>query len=337
MKTTKIGSFETSTVALGTWAIGGGHWWGDNDDQTSIDAIRKAVESGINLIDTAPPYGFGHSEEVVGKATADIRDKVRIATKCGLVWDTDEGAYFFEAEGRTVRRNLSESSIIKQLETSLRRLQTDHLDLYITHWQSVPEFPTPIEETMGALLKLKEQGKILAIGISNATPEILEEYLKYGKVDLIQEKYSMISPKGKAAYGDLLDKNNIVFQPYASLETGLLTGKIKADYVAEPTSARDENPWFKKENLKTAVEMMDKWQPLAEKYDATYAQLAIAWEAAQGNISVLCGARTIAQVLDNVKGGDIDLSPEDIKIISDAAEVAIGKFVGESSVGPSEE
>jgi methylglyoxal reductase len=336
MKTTKIGDIETSRVALGTWAIGGGHWWGDNDDQTSIDTIRKAVDVGINLIDTAPPYGFGHSEEVVGRATKDIRDKVHIATKCGLVWHTDEGAYFFEAEGRTVRRNLSAASIREQLEMSLKRLQTDYIDLYITHWQSVPEFPVPVEETMGALLELKKEGKIRAIGISNAGSAILEEYLKYGKVDLVQEKYSMISPQGKEQYGVLLEKNNVVFQPYASLETGLLTGKIKADYVPVPTSARDENPWFRKPNLIVALAMMEKWAPLTKKYDATYAQLAIAWEAAQNNISVLCGARTVPQVLDNAKGGEIDLAPEALKLIAETATEAVAKFDGEATVGPKE-
>ncbi len=167
---------ETSVVAFGAWAVGG-WWWGGADDSESIDAIRKALDLGITFIDTAPVYGLGHSEEVVGKAIKGRRDEVVLATKCGLVWHTDRGSHFFDEAGRGVRRYLGAESIRYEVEQSLRRLQTDVIDLYQTHWQDAT---TPIEETMGALLELKREGKIRAIGVSNATVEEMDEYRKAG-------------------------------------------------------------------------------------------------------------------------------------------------------------
>ena len=326
MLTTKIRGFETSRIALGTWAIGGGAWWGDNDDKQSIEAIRASVDGGITLIDTAPAYGFGHSEEVLGKALEGIRDKVRVSTKCGLVWDTDEGAWFFELEGTDVRRNLSKKSIMKEVEDSLRRMNTDRIDIYITHWQALPEYPVPVSETMEALHELKEQGKILAIGISNTSPENLTEYLEYGKVDLVQEKFSILSRANMEALGEITEANDVVFQPYSPLESGLLTGKLGRDYVAPAGSARASNPWFAKERFAAALDMLELWKPLCEKYGATTGQLAIAWTAALGDhMSVLCGARTVEQALSNLKGADIELSDEDIGFLSKTAEDTIAK------------
>jgi len=323
MKNVKIGSFEVPVVALGAFAIGGGEWWGDNDDRESIHTLRMAVDMGVGLIDTAPVYGQGHSEEVVGKALKGIRDKVRISTKCGLVWDR-EGAFQTEVDGKTIRRNLKADSIMWEVEQSLRRLQTDHIDVYITHWQSVPEFPVPVEETMGALLKLKEQGKILAIGCSNMTPEILDEYMKFGQVDLIQEKFSILDQGKWNTFRPQCEKYGITFQPYAPLEKGILAGKFTEGYVPEPGSSRAGKPWFKPENLKIALDMIEAWKPLMEKYDATPTRLTIAWTAALAdNISVLCGARKESQLLDNVKGGEVNLSKEDFDWMAALAEKAI--------------
>ena len=150
---------KTSPVCLGTWAVGGGPWWGQSDDEESVKTIRTTVDEGINFIDTAPAYGFGRSEEVVGKAVKGMRDKVVIATKCGLWWGGDEGETFFEMDGYTVRRSLRPDTIRKELEISLRRLQTDYIDLYITHWQEPGDDKTPIEVTMECLLALKKRGE----------------------------------------------------------------------------------------------------------------------------------------------------------------------------------
>jgi len=328
MRSMKIGKsgIEASVVGIGAWAIGGDSMWGKSDDAESVRTIHRARDLGVTLLDTAPAYGLGHSEEVVGRALKGIRDQVRVSTKAGLVWDTDEGAYFFEIDGYTVRRNISKSSLMKEVEDSLRRLDTDRIDVYITHWQSEPAFPTPIEETMEALLRLKEQGKILAIGVSNSTNEQLAEYLSFGTVDLIQDKYSILSRDNKTRFQPLLDAHDIVFQAYSPLESGLLTGKLGRDYVAAEGSARSGNPWFAKERFAAAQDMLDAWKPLCEKYDATPGQLAIAWTAALGDrVSVLCGARTVAQAQSNAKGGEIALTAEDAAFLTQAADAAIAR------------
>ena len=165
---------KASVVSLGTWAVGGGTWWGDNEDKTSIRTIQEAIDCGINLIDTAPVYGFGHSEEVVGKAIHDRRDKVLISTKCGLWWHSNEGSPFFSKDGHNVTRNLTANAIQQEVDFSLKRLNTDYIDIYFTHWQSTPPCQTSIEETMSALLDLKKAGKIIAIGASNKTWEIVK-------------------------------------------------------------------------------------------------------------------------------------------------------------------
>ena len=164
MERREIGAsgIRASAIGLGTWAIGG--WmWGGTDEADSIAAIRASVDTGVTLIDTAPAYGMGRSEEIVGKAIAGRRDEVVLATKCGLVWHTDKGNHFFDQDGKPVHRYLGPESIAHELEQSLRRLGTDHIDLYITHWQDPT---TPIAETMGALEDLRKAGKIRAIGAS---------------------------------------------------------------------------------------------------------------------------------------------------------------------------
>jgi aryl-alcohol dehydrogenase-like predicted oxidoreductase len=184
---------EASVVGLGAWAIGG--WmWGGADEADSIRCIQAAVDLGVNLIDTAPVYGFGKSEEIVGKAIKGRRDKVVVATKCGLVWHTDKGQFFFKSSEEnigvgediyTVHQYLGPECIRYEVELSLKRLQVDTIDLYQTHWQ---ESTTPIADTMAELLKLKHEGKIRAIGVSNATTEHMDEYRAVGVLDCDQER-----------------------------------------------------------------------------------------------------------------------------------------------------
>ena len=167
MLTREIGrsGIQASAIGLGTWAIGG--WmWGGSDERQSIAAIQSSIDEGVTLIDTAPAYGQGQSEEIVGKAIRGRRDKVVLASKCGLVWHTTKGKHFFDYEGRPVHRYLGRESIAYEVEQSLKRLGTDHIDHYITHWQ---DEITPIEETVAALEDLKRQGKIRSIGASNVS------------------------------------------------------------------------------------------------------------------------------------------------------------------------
>ena len=165
-------------LGMGTWAIGGGSWWGDNDDALSVKAIQTAVEQGIRWIDTAPIYGLYHSETVVGEALKHIdRDKVVLSTKCGLEWRHETPVLHKVVDGTAVYRDLSAQSIIEDVEDSLRRLGTDHLDVLYTHWQSPDLGLYPLEETVEAMMKLKEQGKIRAIGASNVTADIIRGLL----------------------------------------------------------------------------------------------------------------------------------------------------------------
>lgn len=307
---------EVSRLGLGTWAIGGGSWWGDNDDAESIRTIHAALDLGINLVDTAPVYGMGHSEEVVGKAIHDRRNQVILSTKCGLMFDRTEGSYYFSRDGKEVYKNLTKGAIVDSVEQSLRRLKTDYIDILFTHWQSVEPFIVPVEETMEALMLLKKQGKIRAIGGSNMSSWHIEEYIKYGELDIIQEKYNLMDTRVEEEVLPAALKHHITFQAYSPLEQGLLTGKIRKDFVPEPGSTRAGKKWYEPENLSKIVDGVDSWKVLCEKYHCTYGNLAMAWLAAQSPlVNVLCGARKISQIEENVKAGDIQLLPEDVEFM----------------------
>lgn len=314
----KLGNTDlvVSKVGLGTWAIGGGSWWGDNDDNESIKTIHDALDLGINLVDTAPVYGMGHSEEVVGKAIYDRRDKVILSTKCGLMFDRTEGSYYFSRDGKDVYKNLSKGAIIDSVEQSLRRLNTEYIDILFTHWQCVEPFMVPVEETMEALMSLKKQGKIRTIGGSNMSPWHIEEYIKYGELDIIQEKYSLIDKRVEKEILPTALKHHITFQAYSPLEQGLLTGKIRKDFIPAPGSSREGKKWYKAENLSKIVDGVDSWKELCEKYNCTYGNLAMAFITAQSPlVNVLCGARKREQIEENVKAVNVQLMPEDVEFM----------------------
>lgn len=316
MRYMKVGKtdLEVSRIGLGTWAIGGGSWWGDNDDAESIRTIHAALDLGVNLVDTAPVYGMGHSEEVVGKAIADRRSRVILSTKCGLMFDRTEGSYYFSRDGKNVYKNLSKGAIMDSVDQSLMRLKTDYIDILYTHWQCVEPFIVPVEETMEALMTLKQQGKIRVIGGSNMSPWHIEEYMKYGDLDIIQEKYSLIDKRVEKEILPCAIQKGITFQAYSPLEQGLLTGKIRKDFVPAPGSSREGKKWYKPENLPKIVDGVDSWKNLCEKYNCTYGNLAIAWIAAQSPmVNVLCGARKLSQITENVKAADIILEEQDIE------------------------
>ncbi|MCP4397594.1 MAG: aldo/keto reductase [bacterium] len=316
MKTRKIGTtdIEASVVALGTWAIGGGTWWGDSDDDQSIKAIHAAIDAGVNLIDSAPAYCWGHSEEVVGKAIKDRRDKVVLATKCGLWWHDDTGKTFFEMEGHTVKRTLQPQTIRQELEFSLKRLQTDYIDLYQTHWPSLDPENDPIAETMECLMKLKKEGKIRAIGASNVDIPSIEEYQAVGVLDAIQPRYSMLD---RAIEQELLPhclERNISSLAYSPLEQGLLTGKITKDQTFKEGEYRNALIWLKPENRGKVIDMLDTWTDLTEKYNCNLAQLVIAWTVEQPGITfVLCGARKTEHSVQNAAAGAVTLEQADIQ------------------------
>ena len=308
---------QASIVGLGAWAIGG--WlWGGADKTASIDAIRASLDNGTNLIDTAPVYGFGLSEEIIGEAIEGRRDEVLLATKCGLVWQPNKREILFVDYEKEVHKYLGADSIRNELEQSLKRLRTDHIDLYQTHWQ---DSSTPIEETMTALLDMKDQGKILAIGVSNVNIEQLTKYRSYGQIDSDQESFHMMDRK---KHLDLLSygrEHEIAFLAYSPLHMGLLTGKIGPKREFPVGDIRRDNSAFSVENRIKIGAMLDKMKPIAEGHGITIAQLVIAWTAAQlGVTHVLCGARNVRQAVENSHSGDVILSDDDIAAIDRVLE-----------------
>lgn len=304
-----------SGVGLGTWAIGG--WmWGGTDEQHSIAAIQASIDAGVSLIDTAPAYGLGRSEEIVGKAIRGRRDRVVLATKCGLNWHSGKGNHFFDQDGRAVHRYLGADGIAYEVEQSLSRLGTDRIDLYITHWQDPT---TPIAETMEALLRLKQQGKIGAIGASNVGEGALKEYLAAGQLDAIQERYSMIDREIEATLLPLARANDVATLSYSSLALGLLSGAIDPARQFSGDDQRKDNPRFSEANRRKVADFKAAIATVADRHEASMAQLVIAWTLAQPGITfALCGARNPAQALDNARAGQLRLDAEDLAAL-DAA------------------
>lgn len=307
-----------SAVGLGTWAIGG--WmWGGTDETESIAAIHASLDAGVTLIDTAPAYGLGRAEEIVGKALSGRRDKAVIATKCGLVWHTDKGRHFFDQDGKPVHRYLGRDAIMHEVEESLRRLSTDYIDLYITHWQ---DSTTPIEETVRALEDLKTAGKIRAIGASNVSRDELDAYIETGGLDAIQERFSMMDREIEEILLPATRENGVSTLSYSSLALGLLSGKIGPDRVFSGDDQRRDNPRFSVRNRQKVMDFAAAIEAVAEKHAATIAQTVIAWTLDQPGVTfALCGARSPAQALDNARAGTIRLDADDHSAI-DAAIAA---------------
>lgn len=305
-------SLEASAIGLGTWAIGG--WmWGGTDETQSIAAIRASIDEGLSLIDTAPAYGKGRAEEIVGRAINGRRDEVVLASKCGLVWHTREGKHFFDYDGEPVHRYLGPESIAYELEQSLKRLGTDHIDLYITHWQDPT---TPVEETMQALLRLREQGKIRAIGASNVSPAELLPYIATGALDAIQEEYSMIARGIEQTLLPISRAAGVSTLSYSSLALGLLSGTMGPERTFSGDDQRRDNPRFSLENREKVARLMRALDPIADQYRATKAQIVIAWTLQQPGITyALCGARNPDQAKENALAGRLRLTREDLDLI----------------------
>jgi aryl-alcohol dehydrogenase-like predicted oxidoreductase len=335
MKSRPLGSsgIEASVVAFGAWAIGG--WtWGGADEQESIRAIHAFLDAGGTLIDTAPVYGFGRSEEVVGKAIADRRDRVILATKCGLRWDLNEtqkkrGVKRFSTNeenidwsGKPTEKSFDvfiyngADGIREEVERSLKRLRTDVIDLYQPHWQ---DDPTPIEERMRALEDLKKAGKIRAIGLSNPKPEQLSEYRKYGVIDAVQDRYSMLDRQQEEINLPTCARDGLAFLAYSPLAQGLLTGKITPAREFGEGDQRRFKPRFKPENVQQVLGMLEPVRAVAERHQAEVAQVVIAWTLGRPGCShVLCGARNPEQAVGNARAGELELSAGEINAIDDA-------------------
>ncbi|MBU1097563.1 MAG: aldo/keto reductase [Bacteroidetes bacterium] len=322
MRYRKLGNTDisASVIALGTWVMGGWMWGGADDDQ-SIKTIHASLDFGINFIDTAPIYGFGRSEKIVGKAIKGRRSEVVLATKCGLRWDVEKGDFYFNSDERGVNsenhiykvyKYLHPDSIRTELENSLRRLNTDYIDLYQTHWQ---ESTTPIEDTMAELVKLKEEGKIRAIGASNASVEQLK---KYGNLDADQEKFNMLERKseenGNVSY---CYEHDIAILAYSPLAQGLLTGSVTSDRKFGAGDVRNNNKLFSPESLIKINSMLDELKEIADSYNISLGQLSLSWTLSRVGIThLLCGARTKEQTQSNAYAAYVSLNVDDKRKIN---------------------
>ncbi len=324
MRYMELGSsgIQISKMGLGTWAIGGGPAWsGGPDEQMAIDTIVSAVEAGINMIDTAPGYNFGNSERIVGEALKRVdRSQVILVTKCGVVWNR-EGTVWNKVGNRQLYRLLTPESVRLEVEESLERLGIDYIDLYMTHWPSVEPFYTPISETVAELERLKEEGKIRAIGAANVSISQIREYLDCCELDLVQGKYSVLDRAVEEELIPLCSEHKITMQAYSPLEQGLLTGTISKGYRPEPGNARSNKKWWQPGNMERVIDMIDAWKPLTEKYECSIPALCLAWIMNQGDVvNLLSGATSPKEIEMNAPAADIVLSAEDNKLMRDMAE-----------------
>lgn len=314
---------KVTPMAFGAWAIGG--WmWGGAEEKEAIDAIRAAYDAGITTIDTAPVYGFGRSEELVGRAMEGTqRDKYQILTKFGMNWENEQGEYFFDSvdnDGRPFKmyKLASKEKVMKECEDCLRRLKTDYIDLFQIHW---PDNSTSISETFEAVQRLIDQGKVRAAGVCNYKVEQVDEALKTIQLASNQVPYSLINRDiEKNILPQAIDKGMSII-PYSPLQRGLLTGKIKPGHKFGEGDTREGNRFYTDENIRRTNDLLEEIRPIAEGYNATLAQVVINWTINQPGIgTVLVGARNAQQVKDNVGALNFTLSTEDIRRITEAAD-----------------
>jgi len=310
MKTRKLGwtDLNLSIIGLGTWAIGGGKWkfsWGPQDDRDSISAIQRALELGINWIDTAAVYGLGHSEEIVGKAIRGLRKKPIIATKCERVWD----------KGGNISGRLKKKSIRSEIEASLKRLKIEVIDLYQIHW---PEPDEDIEEAWTTLGDLIKEGKIRYGGVSNFNLQQLKRVQPIHPVASLQPPYSMLERGIEKKILPYCSAKNIGVVTYSPMQKGLLTGKFTRERVKNlpEDDHRRRDPRFQEPELSANLKLVEHLRSIAEKSGKTVAQLAIAWVLRRPEVTAaIVGARRPSQIEETAVAGDWMLSQEDIAAI----------------------
>lgn len=317
----KLGKTDlsVSVITFGAWAAGG--WmWGGADRKEAVRAIHASYDLGVTSVDTAPVYGQGTSEEIVGEAVKELsRDKVQILTKYGMRWDMDKGDFAFHSrdnEGKEIDiyKYAGKESIIKECEDSLQRLKTDYIDLYQIHW---PDITTPIEETMEAVSQLIKDGKVRYAGVCNYNVEQMKEAEKYILLASNQAPYSMVKRNIEEAVVPYCIENRKSILAYSPLERGLLTGKMKPGYTFNEGDHRAEVYFFTDENIKRTNGFLEKIRPMAEERRATLAQLTIRWTVEQPGITIaLVGARNPKQAIENAKAAEVELNKGDIDEIN---------------------
>ena len=281
---------EVSEIGLGTWGMSGS-FWGAADDAESIRVIHRALDLGVTLIDTAEAYGAGHSEEVLGEALVGRRDKAVIATK-------------------VAPNHLDPADVLEAFEGSLKRLKTDFIDVYFIHW---PHPDYPIGDTMGALEKLRREGKIRAIGVSNFGIKQIEEANQHGTIDVLQPPYNMLWREVEAEILPYCREHAIGIIPYSGLAQGLLTGTLRPDTQFAEGDERRTTVLFQPGTYEKALAAVEGLRPIAAKYGKTIPQLAVQWLTSRPGVSSpLLGARTVREIEENAGSVGWTISPEDV-------------------------
>ncbi|MBR0164971.1 MAG: aldo/keto reductase [Lachnospiraceae bacterium] len=329
MKKMKIGKsgVEAPVLVLGSFGMGGGTSWQDttDNDQELIDFIKEAHKEGICGIDTAPVYGTGRSERIVGQAIKEDRAGWYLSTKCAMQWRTAEGIHKYDRDGKSVYANFKKDSIIQDVEDSLKRLETDYIDMMIVHQPPAME---EVKEVMEALQSLKDSGKIKAIGLSNTcltdhAIDLVKEALKYGQVDLVQEHASLLFRNNLGDFLKLCEQEQITFQDYSGLEKGALAGKIIEGVTEMAGDNRSKYKWFQPDGVAKLNDLTRALTPIAEKYGCTIPVLVLAWLRQQSPVmNLLVGARKMQSIKDTMKVLDVTISDEDLKEMSRLSDIA---------------
>ena len=313
MQTRRLGNSDLhlTPIGFGAWAIGGGGWafaWGAQDDADSVAAIREAINLGINWIDTAPVYGLGHSEEVVAKALDGVPNRPFVFTKCGRVWD----------ENRQIGKSLKAASIRAECEASLRRLKVDVIDLYQMHW---PEPDEDIEEGWQEMVKLKQEGKVRWIGVSNFSAEQMSRASKYGEITSLQPPYSMVRPEVEESILPHCLKENIGVIAYSPMASGLLTGA----FTRERLAALPDDDWRKEKNkhyqeplLSRNLKLVELLKSIGDRHGTSAGEVAIAWVLRHPAITAaIVGARRPGQLKELLGAADWRLTSAEVAEIDE--------------------
>ena len=324
METRQLGNttLQISVIGFGTWALGGAKWvfsWGSQDDADSVAAIHRAIDHGINWIDTAAGYGLGHSEEVVAQALRGIPPARRpyVFTKCSLVWD----------ESGVISHNLSPASIRREAEDSLRRLETDAIDLYQIHWPAFPPDvaagPAPgIEEAWSTLADLKKEGKVRFIGVSNFTVPQLERVAKIAPVSSLQPHYSLLRREIEPEILPYCERQKIGVIVYSTMRNGLLSGKMTRERIAalpDDDWRKTMNPDFQEPNLTRNLRLVEKLRAIGNSHGRSPAQLAIAWTLRHPAVtSAIVGARRPNQVDEIIGAADFRFTEAELEEVERA-------------------
>lgn len=321
MEYRKLGTSDLSISAItfGAWAAGG--WmWGKTERKDAVEAIRASYDLGVTSIDTAPIYGQGTSEEIVGEAIKGIaRDKVQILTKFGMRWDLTKGDFGFKSKDNSgkeidIYKYAGKESVIKECEDSLKRLGTDYIDLLQIHW---PESTTPIAETFEAVAMLIKQGKVRHAGVCNYTAAQMAEAEKVVKLVSNQIPFSMVNRGIEEETVPYCIQNNKSVLAYSPMERGLLTGKIKPGYVFQEGDHRATHRSFTTESIEKTNVLLNNIKPIADSKGATLGQLVLRWTIERPGITIaLAGARNAAQAVQNAKAIEVKLSAEEINVIN---------------------